>query len=350
MKRGASYAWVAACAGILAHASSAHAQSAPDLAGAEALFDEGKRLMDRGDFADACPKLAASLRLDVGIGTMLYLAGCEARLGRTATAWAQFREAAAIAASKHDAREKLARSRAARLEPRLSRLVVAVEEPTPTELVVTRDGEPLERAAWGIGVPVDPGAHVVEASAPGRAPFRATVEVANDARTLTVRVPSLESAPPPVVAASASGSVAPEVDAPTTLRISAPPSEREPTTSADAASSHGLGARRILALVAAGVGAVGLGIGTYGAVRAKDRLDDSNADGHCHGNACDEYGVAARSDAQSQANLATGGFIAGGVLLAAGGVLWMTAPRAPVQVAVAPGGLRDPMLLVVGSF
>jgi len=315
--------------------------------------------LDHGDYAGACPKLAASLRLDVGIGTMLYLADCEAHLGRTATAWGQFREAAAVAASQHDARERVARNRAAELEPRLSRLVIAVEEPAAPQLVVKRDGEPLDRAAWGIGVPVDPGPHVVEASAPGRAPFRATVGVANDAKSLTVSVPALESASPPVVVASAPRQVAPTPDAPTTLRTDAPPSARdgEPssTTSADAGSnpsspSRPLGARRILALVAGGVGAVGLGLGTYWAVSAKGDLDDSNSDGHCHGNACDHYGVTARSDAQSQATLATAGFIAGGVALAAGAVIWLTAPRASVNVAVAPGGVRDPALVVVGSF
>jgi hypothetical protein len=348
VKRRASYAGIALS--ILAHASSAHAQSAPDLASAQALFDEGKRLLDQGDYDAACPKLAASLRLDVGIGTMLYLADCEAHRGRTATAWAQFREAAAVAASQHDAREKVARSRAADLEPRLSRLVIAVAEPAAPQLVVKRDGEPLDRAAWGIGVPVDPGPHVVEASAPGRAPFRASVAVAGDARTLTVTVPALESTPAPIVAPSAPGQVA--SDALATLRVGAADRDGAPSANAGSESSPSrpLGARRIFALAAAGVGAVALGLGTYWAVRAKGDLDDSNSDGHCHGNACDAYGVDARADAGSQASLATIGYVAGGVAVAAGAVLWLTAPRASVHVALAPGGVRDPGLVVMGSF
>ena len=36
--------------------------SATDKATAQALFDEGKRLMDQGQYSQACPKLADSLR------------------------------------------------------------------------------------------------------------------------------------------------------------------------------------------------------------------------------------------------------------------------------------------------
>src|SRR5882757_7808503 len=55
----------------------AHAgEKGPDAVRAEALFDEGRRLMTAGDFTAACPKFASSQALDPAIGTALNLANC----------------------------------------------------------------------------------------------------------------------------------------------------------------------------------------------------------------------------------------------------------------------------------
>jgi serine/threonine-protein kinase len=91
-----------------------------------------------------------------------------------------------------------------------------------------------------------------------------------------------------------------------------------------------------VALVGGGLGVVGLGLGAYYGLRARSDLDASNADGHCHGNHCDPFGVQARSDAQTHANYATIAMAAGGVALATGAVLWLTAPRARASIAIVP--------------
>src|SRR5580704_7129436 len=70
---------------------------------AEALFAEGRRLVDAGDFANACPKFADSERLDPSVATLLNLGACYEKAGRTASAWATFREAISAAqAAKRD--------------------------------------------------------------------------------------------------------------------------------------------------------------------------------------------------------------------------------------------------------
>src|SRR5437879_1284473 len=140
-------------AAMIAHGAPARAQSASDKAAAETLFDQGKKLLAEGKTAEACPKFAESNRLDSGIGTMLYLADCYEKSGQTASAWAQFREAAAMAARQSDPREKIARERAARLEPKLSKLSVSVGSGDVSGLEIKRDGEALGKALWGIEVP-----------------------------------------------------------------------------------------------------------------------------------------------------------------------------------------------------
>ena len=52
----------------------AFAQSASDKAQAQALFDDGRHLMEQGKFAEACRKLEGSQKLDPGAGTLLNLA------------------------------------------------------------------------------------------------------------------------------------------------------------------------------------------------------------------------------------------------------------------------------------
>jgi serine/threonine-protein kinase len=114
---------------IALFATTARAQTsgADRAAAAEALFDEGRKLMQDGSYAQACVKFAESQRLDAGVGTWIYLADCYEKAGRLASSWVTFREAAAAARAAGQAeREKLARDRASQLEPKLTKLVLGV--------------------------------------------------------------------------------------------------------------------------------------------------------------------------------------------------------------------------------
>ena len=167
-----------------------------DEAGARVLFAEGRKLADDGRYAEACPKFEASFRLDPGIGTNFNLADCFEHLGRTASAWGRFLDvAAATKAAGQSQREQAARARAAALEPGLARLVVEVSSPVEG-LIVERDGVPIGRASWGLALPVDPGAHVLAASAPGKKRWSQSTTVPNLSTTVAVAVPALEDLPP----------------------------------------------------------------------------------------------------------------------------------------------------------
>jgi serine/threonine-protein kinase len=109
--------------GICAGARTATADGAADVVVARTLFADARTLADAGHYEEACPKFEESRRLLAGVGTIYNLADCYEHVGRTASAWATFLDAAAAAASAGEGeREKVARTRAAALEPRLTRL------------------------------------------------------------------------------------------------------------------------------------------------------------------------------------------------------------------------------------
>lgn len=287
----------------------AGAQAPSNSVAAQALFDDARRLMANGKYDEACPKLVESERLDAGAGTLLNLADCHQHQGRIATAWSEFLEAAAVSKSNGEtAREQAARQLAAALTSRLSYITIDVAAGQIPGFQMTRDGAIVGEAQWGTPIPADPGDHLVAASAPGRQPWRANVTVRpGDATTAEIAVPLLgpERAASPV-AASATPAVPTDVTA-----VSAPP-------------AAGFGTQRTLALVAGGVGVVGVGLGTVFGFVSKSKHDD--AEHHCVGSVCrDQAGVDLKSQAITAGNVATVAFIVGGVALAGGAVLWFTA-------------------------
>jgi hypothetical protein len=183
------------CALWLAGPSALSRAAESDEAGARVLFAEGRRLVDAGNYTAACLKFEDSFRLEPGVGTNFNLADCFEHIGRTASAWARFLDvAAATKAAGQVERERVARWRAAVLEPGLARMIVEVSSAVDG-LVVERDGIAIGQGSWGIAVPVDPGVHVVEATAPDKRRWSQSVTVPEAPTTVSVSVPELEAAP-----------------------------------------------------------------------------------------------------------------------------------------------------------
>jgi len=275
---------------------------------AQALFDDGRRLMNEGKFADACPKLAASQRLDPGAGTLMNLATCYDKNGQLASAWAAYREAAAASRSSgHADWEAAARGRADKLEPDLARVIVVVpKESRVTGLVVERDGTPIDAAEWSTPMPIDGGPHTLRAAAPGKKAWTTQIIVAGPRSQSTVSVPMLESetGPAPV-----------------------PPSGARLAEQPGPSPKDEGGTQRLIGLVAGGVGIVAIGAGAFFGLKARSTYDD--AVGTCNpARQCPQSGLDKAGDASSQATLSTVSFIAGGALLAGGAVLYFTAPHA----------------------
>src|ERR1700722_11823966 len=147
---------------VVASAAIAGGARAQETAAAETLFNDGRALLAQGRYAEACAKLTESERLDAAVGTLLNLGDCYEKMGRIATAWAVFRQAAGMALTgKQPARQKIADGRVAALEPKIPKLALVVTHPTPG-LEVRRDGTLLGAAEWSASSPsalaMDPGA------------------------------------------------------------------------------------------------------------------------------------------------------------------------------------------------
>ena len=161
---------------------------------AQALFDEGKRLMQGGHFADACPKLVESQRLNPGGGTLLAIGLCYEGQGRIASAWANFNLALSEARREHrPEREALAEQHIKALEPRLLRVRVVPLERSPG-LQVRRGDEIIGDAQWGVPVPIDAGRYHFAASAPGKQGWEEDADLTGEGKTIDVSIPALANA------------------------------------------------------------------------------------------------------------------------------------------------------------
>jgi hypothetical protein len=331
IRRTRAVALAVAC-GVLGASSGARADSAEVTA--TALFEEGRRLMGQNRFGEACPKLAESQRLAPSGGTLINLAECYEKAGQTASAWVAWKDVAARAnaAGKADV-EKTAITRAAALEPALARLTLSVSPDTDVPgLEVQRDGIAVGHAEFGLSIPVDPGSHTVEATAPNRQPLSTRVEVApkqTDAR-LTITL-----APLPLATSGAALAQAPGPANGPPARTATAPAAPSIAPEADGAGST----MRTLGWVGVGTGAAGLVLGSIFGLTAISKNNSATSDGQCSGTSCaTRGGVSDTRDAQNAATLSNVFFVVGGVLTGAGVVLVLTAPSGPsVRLAPAVG-------------
>jgi hypothetical protein len=290
-------------AALLANAP-VHAQAPSE---AERLFQQGRAALEAKDYATACAKLAASQRLDAAVGTLISLAECEEDRGQLAGARAHWQEAANLAEATHDKHDRavFARERLAQLEPRVPRLTLRVSTRAPKGMIVMLDGLPLGETDLGLPRSLDPGTHAVQISATGHAPRTLRVDLTEGQRRELDLEPgeAIAAAPPP-----------PQEPLP-----------REPPPTTPAPTPERGSWHRPVAYAAGGLGVVGIAVGSVLGLEASSKWSKAKQD--C-GAGCPSGSIARseRSDASTDGTISTVGFVAGGVALAAGIVLYLTAP------------------------
>ncbi|MCA9610840.1 MAG: tetratricopeptide repeat protein [Myxococcales bacterium] len=176
-----------ACAvGLTALSGSAAAQSddAAARATARGLFEEGVTLVDAEQWADAADRFERALALYDSAMIRFNLARVQAELGRVVEASEHLRDVTRRADTSDDVRAA-ASDLLALVEPRIARLTIRVDGDADA---VERDGAEVPEAALGVGMPTDPGEHVIAALRGGEEVGRETITLLDgEAREVVVR-------------------------------------------------------------------------------------------------------------------------------------------------------------------
>lgn len=304
MRRGVAPAL--ACASLVLATLPARADSGADAALAEKAFLDGRALLADGRVAEACEKFAESRRYENAAGTLLNLAVCYERLGRTASAWAAYRELLPMAQRAGDtAREAHARARIEVLANAWPRLVVrwptsvksAAEVDGPSRPTLLLDGAAIPPSSGPSELPLDPGKHRLELRRGGVREWSTDIE-----------------APP--------GNAVIEV--PITDNVQS--AQKSPSSSTTRTATLVLGATGLAATLA----------GALVAVAARVQYDDARRD-HCGDGACDGAGRGGIRDAR---RLADGASVLTvyGIAATLGAVgIWLALPKGAPQVRVGVG-------------
>jgi hypothetical protein len=290
--------------------------SAQEVTGvAQTLFDEGKKLMKEEKYEQACPKLAESYKLQPFNGTLLNLATCNEKWGKTATAYGQFRDA--LSASKKEGnadREAYARTHIAALEPKISHLTITAQTGADVSgVTLTLDGVSVSTAVLGSALPVDPGKHVLSVSQKGKKTWSTDVEIGKENDSKSVAIPPLEAEPEQ-----------PKDDVknpPPPPKPDVPPPKRDDT----------------VAWAVGGTGIALLGVGVFTGIEASSKWGTRND--NCTGDVCKPAGVEADKSARKWA-LATDIFVATGLVATGVGAYLLLkpgpSPTAPTTGRAAP--------------
>lgn len=291
--------------------------SASDMANARALGVEGVRLADRGDCTTAIDRLWRAETLYHAPTILGRLGECQVNLGKivagTETLQRVVREPMgpesppAFLAARDRAQKVLDAAL-----PKIGKLRIHVDNPQAPGLVVTVDGETVPLAGLDVERLTDPGAHQVQAAAPGYLTATSPVSLMEGGSAQV----SLALTPAPAAGPSPGSAVPARTPAPA-------PSPAWSTEAAPPAKDQGGGSSKVGPIVLLATGGAGIVLGAiFGGLSLSKK---SSLDGACHPkNDCPPSSQSDIDALNTDATIATVGFIAGGVAAAAGGI-WLIA-------------------------
>lgn len=300
---------------------------------ADAMFAEGRALLDQGRYKEACAKFELSLALDGSPGTLLNLGNCYEPEGDLVRALATFEQAFIDAQRVADPELRqiwsdAARERIARLGSRVPELTLRGAAPGST---LSLDGHVV--ASAGRAFRINPGHHVLDVRSPDGHSATRDFDIAIGQR-LAINIPPLESAPGPVAAPSPPA-VAP-TPAPTppepplvgsavapapAAAVEPPPVSPQPAPAAHA-SAYGP-----WPWVLAGTGAALVGAGVVTGLAARSKSDQLERE--CGSPNCDPSLEHLQDSAQNLAAITDTLWITGAVLAGVGVTLFLLDDGSP---------------------
>jgi len=288
------------CAGIVAATASAHAQdNFQAVSAAKTLFEQGQKQMEDKNYDAACQSFKASNEAVARVGTLLNLADCYEKAGKLASAWGAYFDAISTGRRQNKPEyEEFAQKNRDRLEPLLSKMTIVLPPEVRVDgMKVIRDGQTVEPVALGVAIAVDPGKHVIEATAPRKLAFHTEVTVDDAHKNVEVKIEKLADAPMAWAHTNQPQIVEKVVEVPSAVT---------PV--------------RIGGIVLGSLGIASVIVGSVLGLVANDKYQNALKN-DCGGNpnACNAVGVTNGSAAHDLANVATGLFV-GGLVAVAGGV------------------------------
>lgn len=286
---------------------------------AEVLFNDGVALMKNGKYAEGCPKIAESQRVEPRPGTLFTLAECLSKQGKLATALARYEEYLRVFSrmteaeqGKQRGRDVIARSQRDELAPRIPQLMLKLPKTAPAGTKVVKDGVELGSAALGTWLPVDPGEQTIEVQRPdgGVAETRVSLDE-REKKQVTLELPP-----------ASKGAGQPERE------------QETPATSSKPGKNQTLG------WVALGIGGAGLitSAVTGILVLGKKSTIDENCGINGDETACNAKGKSAADSAKALSLVSTVGFVVGVVGVGGGTYLLVSGSSSSNSARVAVSG------------
>lgn len=317
---------------LLLTAAKTHAQSDDPAARAAArdLGYEGVQAYQAGNYSNALDRLSRAYQVMKVPSLGLWLGRTHVQQGKLVEASELFLEVTRLTVSGGDqaVQQKAQKDAAAEREalaPRLAKLVVVVSGPLSKDAKVTLDGREFSSALLGIGSPANPGKHVAIAQGSDGTKVAGEITLTEGkSGTLTLELKAATVAPTaattvtpvpePVAAAPAS--------APVPLTPKAEQAPVAATHSTEAASKRPI--PNWIGYTALGLGAVGIGYGTYAGLMAKSNKSKEPLLSQCGANGCSPS-VSNEVDTVNSLRLRSIVGIYGGAAFAAAGavILWI---------------------------
>jgi hypothetical protein len=293
-------------AGLWALVVSVEARAADNRAAAEALFAAGRSAAKRGDVREACTRFRESHRLDPAHGTKLNLAVCEAGLGHLATAW-QLLASLMKTLPPDDPRLDIVRERLHDLEPRVPHVRFEAVGRLPLGVAVRSGKLEISESGFGVPIPIDPGTHTFEVTAPGCTSRTYTITLAEgETNTLPISAPSPRQHTP---------DTAPLNDATRSRALSSRPG-KSASLAKDTDAVERARAFRTWGILSLGAAGAALTTGSVAGLQAIERKERMDAE--CEPNGCSPEGRRAAREGGALASVSTMSFVAGAVLVGAG--------------------------------
>ena len=299
----------------------AAAQSPAERQAAVALGEEALKLFEQGQWAEAYARFAKADRMVHAPPLVLYMARSQRNMGKLVEARQLYQRLAEeelheLAPEQFVQAKTKAAKELAVLDQRIPKVDITVQGAPRPQIRVTVDEVPLPQEQLGAPVPMNPGKHTIEARADGFSTASVAIELPDEAGSQSVELTLTatgEGPPPP-----------PQID----------------TTASDSTPGPWWPGA-----VTLGVGGVGLVVGAITGGMAMSKVDDIKS--RCIDNHCPPEDEDEGSSADTLATVSTVGFVAGGVLAAAGVVLlvWRPggasdAPDGSASLRVGPAGVQ----------